>query len=163
VLFGSFSRRRLGWRSPRSFLRAFTARTAQGFAPELTGAFEAIPVVAGGKPIISRLVFTTFFWLLHSRCSPATATGHEAIKSLSVGLQDVAPRLLCAVLSIIWRGREFPLSYRVLSFLSRTSKADAETSPSNVKDTRIYSDAEVYVEPAAPIRHGREVKQGSLL
>jgi hypothetical protein len=29
-----------------------------GFATELTGAFEAVPVVTGGELIISRLVFT---------------------------------------------------------------------------------------------------------
>jgi len=34
------------------------ARATQGFATELTGAFEAIPVVTGGELIISRLVFT---------------------------------------------------------------------------------------------------------
>ena len=50
----------LGLAISPSFLRVLTARAAQGFAPELTGAFEAIPVVTGGEPIISRLVFTTF-------------------------------------------------------------------------------------------------------
>src|ERR1700688_1054129 len=34
------------------------ARATQGFATELTGAFEAVPVVTGGELIISRLVFT---------------------------------------------------------------------------------------------------------
>ena len=34
------------------------AIATQGFATELTGAFEAIPVVTGGELIISRLVFT---------------------------------------------------------------------------------------------------------
>jgi hypothetical protein len=58
MLFGSFSPSRLGWRSPRSFLRVLTARAAQGFAMESTGAFEAILVVTGGELIISRLVFT---------------------------------------------------------------------------------------------------------
>jgi hypothetical protein len=33
---------------------------AQGFAAELTDAFEVIPVVTGGELIISRLVFTRF-------------------------------------------------------------------------------------------------------
>jgi hypothetical protein len=37
-----------------------TARATQGFATELTGAFEAIPVVTGGELIISRPVFTRF-------------------------------------------------------------------------------------------------------
>ena len=34
------------------------ARATQGFATELTGAFETVPVVTGGELIISRLVFT---------------------------------------------------------------------------------------------------------
>jgi hypothetical protein len=41
-------------------LRVLTARATQGFATELTGAFEAIPVVTGGELIISRPVFTRF-------------------------------------------------------------------------------------------------------
>ena len=45
-------------RSPPAFLRVLTARAAQGFAMELTGAFETIPVVTGDEPIIPRLVFT---------------------------------------------------------------------------------------------------------
>jgi hypothetical protein len=36
---------------------------AQGFAAELTDAFEVIPVVAGGELIISRLVFTTLVFI----------------------------------------------------------------------------------------------------
>jgi hypothetical protein len=40
------------------FVGVLTARAAQGFA--LPGAFEAIPVVTGGKLIISRLFFTRF-------------------------------------------------------------------------------------------------------
>jgi len=39
-------------------LHALTARDAQGFTTELTGWFEAIPVVTGGELIISRPVFT---------------------------------------------------------------------------------------------------------
>jgi hypothetical protein len=58
MLFGS--QRAWGRRSRRSFLRVLTARATQGFATELTGAFEAIPVVTGGELIISRPVFTRF-------------------------------------------------------------------------------------------------------
>jgi len=36
------------------------ARATQRFATELTGAFDAIPVVAGGELIISTPVFTRF-------------------------------------------------------------------------------------------------------
>ncbi len=39
-------------------LRVLIARAAYGLATELTGAFEAIPVVTDGEFIISRLVFT---------------------------------------------------------------------------------------------------------
>jgi len=46
LLLDSFSPTRLGWRI-----------AAQGFAAELTDAFEVIPVVTGGEPI-SRPVFT---------------------------------------------------------------------------------------------------------
>jgi hypothetical protein len=42
----------------RSLLRVLTARAVQGFATDLTGAFEAIPVATGGELIISRVVFT---------------------------------------------------------------------------------------------------------
>jgi hypothetical protein len=58
MLFGSQGA--WGRRSRRSFLRVLTARATQGFATELTGAFEAVPVVTGGELIISRPVFTRF-------------------------------------------------------------------------------------------------------
>jgi hypothetical protein len=41
---------------------------AQGFVVELTNAFEVIPVVTTGEPIISRPVFTRFvFMIAHAR------------------------------------------------------------------------------------------------
>jgi len=54
MLFGSFSPRRLSRRSPA----VSCARATQGFATELTGTFETVPVVTGGELIISRLVVT---------------------------------------------------------------------------------------------------------
>jgi hypothetical protein len=60
MLFGSFSPKALGLAISPQFLARVNPRATQGFATELTGAFEAIPVVTGGELIISRPVFTRF-------------------------------------------------------------------------------------------------------
>jgi hypothetical protein len=54
------SQRHMSWTAvwrPHTFSR-LAARAAQGFASDLSGAFEAIPVVTGGELAMPRLVFT---------------------------------------------------------------------------------------------------------
>jgi hypothetical protein len=61
------------------------ARATQGFATELTGAFEAIPVVTGGELIISRLVFTRFV-LISAHAKNIDANRHMMTKINAAGL-----------------------------------------------------------------------------
>jgi hypothetical protein len=55
------------------------ARATQGFATELTSAFEAVPVVTGGELIISRLVFTRLV-LISAHTKKIDANRHMMVK-----------------------------------------------------------------------------------
>ena len=66
------------------------ARATQGFATELTGTFEAVPVVTGGELIISRLVFTRLV-LISAHAKKIDANRHMMAKTSVVGLWRVLP------------------------------------------------------------------------
>jgi hypothetical protein len=57
-------------------VRRTRPRAAQGFVTDLSGAFEAIPVVAGGELIIPRLVFTKLV-LISANTSKIDASKHR--------------------------------------------------------------------------------------